>query len=337
MKKLLLLLTLFTIAFAGCSKEEKEEKDTEKIYVSVSTYTAMDYSQYPDKRFVNSVIEIYDITNGIGIKKKISDIDGTAKNLNGENVKAISMEINEPYLHSSLDANKTYYIFVKVVGKDYGNTCAHSDTVITATNKSIELEKIFSAGARANNYEKWNVDFTEKQTDFNVATFGDTKEYVKAKESAPFISSTSDKLIYSELGGGQTRIEREYHFTENIFTKGLTNCTCIIRSSGSGGDLTGDAGTGMCFSLYKTYINDLIKKYGTPDYVSEDIFILYDGTGEGSILQAGMDVMNGRKSYSYKFSNDDVNIECTLQRANRRVLPGVWGFTIEHILTEKSN
>lgn len=332
MKKLLLLL-LVVIGIVGCDKAEGD-KEKENPSLEVTVRTAEDFTQYPEKLPTRAVIEVYDITSGITINKKISDADGVAKDDSGNTINAIVKDIDKTSLYSTdLEINKKYYIFVKVVDDDYGNIYAHSDTTIVFDKKIIELEKIFSAGAKPSTYEKWNIDLTQKQSDFFVASFGDSKEYVKAKESSIPLNSDNSKLVYLQSENGKYRTEKEYHFTGNQFTKGLTNLTAIFRaSSGSGEDIGVDMGTKACLANYKNSINMLKEEYGTPKFVSEDVFLLTEtGESDGSIFRAGMDVMNGRKTYTYKFSNADRSVECTLQRSNRRAVVGTWGFTIEHI------
>ncbi|GEM_PF-6182735 len=345
MKKIVYLLIVFCLI--ACSTDdpnvdpddkekpipeipEEPEKPAELCSLNLSIHSSRTF--YPEDivdylRPCN--IEIFESTDK-QIEKRNSDDFGFAydKKTN-TTVTAIEKKSGESLFSTRLEVGKQYYIHVTTLPYEgyefYDEGGAKSDTIITITSKSsISLKKVFTLRAEPDQYEKWylrNEDLPEPQ--FGIAIFGDSYHYIKRTESRRLISDRNNKLTY-DWGRWLS-----YYFDENNkFIKGVEDL-----SSGYGIQNN----MGIPILVFRSQIEECIEKYGAPTYVSQNVFSFIDDdftSEEGYTMWEARLVIAGLKTFVYKFSNSEMNVEMTLKSYQRGIPSSYYySYTIETVFT----
>lgn len=159
--------------------------------------------------------------------------------------------------------------------------------------------------------------------DFGVANWGCFMEFIENHETGtPISGGSSSKRIYADNNGNW----KSYFFENNKgLIKGENDYS--TQFSGEYSDLIF-----LPITSYKSTLDKLKLEYGTPYSESEDVFAFNmsdkNASTPGYAFAEGQWVMNGSKTFLYKFKNNRTNVECKLSSYLRTGKYQTWGFTI---------
>lgn len=323
MKKIL-FLSIAVIAMVGCSKSDEEQVQPKYLSLDVTVESTKYYSTEKEPSIIDAIIEIYE---GDNIEKKDISIDGFAFDKSSNtNVQALFTASNSYHLNfDKAEIGKSYFIFIKHndSGSQSYKNGAYSYTTVKASGNEgdvINIKKIFSNNARPNEYEELNYDITKSNSDFYVARFRDTKEYVRGKEmGAPSYSGgTYDKYYLDKY------TNKYYYYSSGVFYKGITKLSYQYSSQFPQLILT-------CLGDYRKAITELKEQYGNPVDYNVDIYSFNNSSSDytqNDDFKIGQEVMNGFKAFYYTFKDDRKIIKCQLSEFNDGIKTQVWAYTI---------
>lgn len=163
--------------------------------------------------------------------------------------------------------------------------------------------------------------------DFGVANFGCTKDFVIQHEKG---TPVSGGIIYEGSQGSAWWYIYDFDVNET-FISGTTDYSFQFAATP----------TDWVFLPIRQYVDELNKlknKFGNPTYASEDVFSfnMTDKTYQpGYSWYESQAVMNGGKSFTYKFSNNTTDVESVLSFYLRSNKYQTWGFTIRTTYSKK--
>lgn len=321
MKKILFLM-MTALMMVGCSNSEQVQP--KYLSIDVTVESTKYYSTDKEPSIIDAVIEIYE---GESIEKKDISLNGVAfDKSSNKSVQALSTTSNSYNLvFDKAEIGKSYFIFIKHndSGSHSYKNGAYSYTTVKAIGNEgdvINIKKIFSNNARPNEYEELNYDITKSNSDFYVARFGDTREYVRGKEMGiPSYSGGSYDKYYLDK-----YTNKYYYYSSGLFYRGITKLS--YQYSGQYPQLILS-----CLGDYRKTITKLKEQYGNPIDFNVDIYAFNNSSSDytqNDDFRIGQEVMNGFKEFNYKFKDDKKITTCNLAKFNDGIQVQVWAYTI---------
>jgi len=280
-------LLFFLCSVICCSSENNDdttEQSTKKGLLTINVNELCSYDTTEQRIPLQAQIEIYrgDGTD-LGTPK-----NGFAWNKKSNNqVAAIKWTDKDYSLTYEYETDKTYYVFVRI--NDDNSFCngAYSYCTIHPTSEITNVSKTFSFNASEDDYEEWSIDLSvEKEKDFFIANWEDSKSSVKAKEKRVLINETNSELTYYHSENRTL----SYKFDELGLSAGCLTFSNTTPSLNSGGVLLG----------YLSIVDELKSKYGDPDYYSTDIYQYEPTSDEFKDLGRSVIVKGTIITYSFK-------------------------------------